>query len=55
MNCIFCRLTMDFTASAVHVVFGLSACGSHSARLVDEMIDGASVRQILAAAKAGLW
>lgn len=55
MNCILCRLAMDFTTGAVHVVFGLSVCRTHSARLVDELIDGASVREILAKAKDHSW
>lgn len=56
MSCIFCRLRGGFLGRrATHVVFGMSVCPSHADRLVDEIADGASVREILAKARARAW
>lgn len=57
MNCILHHLAPNSSGpeEGVLVLFGLSLCPPCAEALSVELVKGASVRDIIAAARAGLW
>lgn len=57
MNCILCHLNphVAVPVGAGQVVFGMSVCTPDANRLVEAMIEGYSVRDVLRDAKSGNW
>jgi len=57
VNCILCHLNphVAVPVGAGQVVFGMSVCTPDANRLVEAMIEGYSVRDVLRDAKSGNW
>ena len=55
MNCILCDLSKAQAVPALFTVFGLSVCQQDANDLVEALVEGASVRDVLREAKAGEW